>query len=222
MENDSPQCLLHYPCYKSAWPLYCPPQKLMNWRALTTGIYLTASPPWSSTPYKRESNPHPSPSRSLRPRFSPFSKRPSSHWWASKATTLRWWCRPILVPPAVRWRPKQTPRHLLLWQILRITSVVLKPMNEDFKIKYMRTSMRQYTRILRSSIRGLRSFIFKATRQVSLNILHQYFSIYSVELQLHDRNVGPTHLCWGLTRIDLSFLESFKVFLGRCHRLRIA
>jgi hypothetical protein len=37
-----------------------------------------------------------------------------------------------------------------------------------------------------------------------------YFSIYSVELDLHDRKVYSAHLCYGLTRIKLSFLENLR------------
>jgi hypothetical protein len=44
--------------------------------------------------------------------------------------------------------------------------LILKSMYEDFKIKYMRIS--------RPNIWRLRSFLLKATRQVSLNILHLY------------------------------------------------
>jgi hypothetical protein len=91
---------------------------------------------------------------------------------------------------------------------LSVRRVISKPMNKDFKIKYTKTSKSKYTRISRSSIRGLRSFLFKAMRQVSLNILHLYFSIYSVELELHDRKVCSVHLCQGLIRIDLSFFEN--------------
>jgi hypothetical protein len=47
-------------------------------------------------------------------------------------------------------------------------------------------------------------------RHVSLNILLLIFAIYSIELELHDRNVCPVHLCEGLTRIDLSFLENLR------------
>jgi hypothetical protein len=36
------------------------------------------------------------------------------------------------------------------------------------------------------------------------------FSIYSVELELHDRKVCFAHLCYGLTRIELSFLENHR------------
>jgi hypothetical protein len=43
-----------------------------------------------------------------------------------------------------------------------------------------------------------------------LNILHLYFSIYFVELELHDRKVNSAHLCYGLTRTDLSFLENLR------------
>jgi hypothetical protein len=55
---------------------------------------------------------------------------------------------------------------------------ISKPMNEDYKIKYMRIS--------RWNIRGLRSFLFKAMRQVSwIYITPIYFSVYSVGLELH-------------------------------------
>jgi hypothetical protein len=47
-------------------------------------------------------------------------------------------------------------------------------------------------------------------RQVSLDIVHLYFSIYSVELELHDRKVCSTHLCYSLTRIDFLFLENLR------------
>jgi hypothetical protein len=36
------------------------------------------------------------------------------------------------------------------------------------------------------------------------------FSIYSVELELHDRKVCFMHLCYCLTRIELSFLENHR------------
>jgi hypothetical protein len=36
------------------------------------------------------------------------------------------------------------------------------------------------------------------------------FSIYSVELELHDRKVCFALLCYGLTRTDLSFLEKLR------------
>jgi hypothetical protein len=36
------------------------------------------------------------------------------------------------------------------------------------------------------------------------------FYIYSVELELHDRNVCLAHVCYSLTRIDLSFHENHR------------
>jgi hypothetical protein len=36
------------------------------------------------------------------------------------------------------------------------------------------------------------------------------FSIYSIELELYDRNVCLAHLCQGLTRIEVSFLENHR------------
>jgi hypothetical protein len=43
------------------------------------------------------------------------------------------------------------------------------------------------------------------------HITPTYFSIYSVELELHDRNICSTCLCYCLTRIDLSFLKNLRI-----------
>jgi hypothetical protein len=48
------------------------------------------------------------------------------------------------------------------------------------------------------------------------------FSIYSVELELHNRKVCFVHLCLGLTRIELSYLENRKMYLGGRHGLGLA
>jgi hypothetical protein len=48
------------------------------------------------------------------------------------------------------------------------------------------------------------------------------FPIYYVELELHDRKVCFAHLCYGLTRIELSYLENHKNYLDSHHRLIIA
>jgi hypothetical protein len=66
---------------------------------------------------------------------------------------------------------------------------VSKLMNEDYKIKYLKTSRIKYMRVSRPNIRGHRSFLLRETGQVSFNILNLYFSIYSVELELHDRSI---------------------------------
>jgi hypothetical protein len=64
---------------------------------------------------------------------------------------------------------------------------------EDFKMKYMRTLI----------------FSFQSNEaSVPDHIVPTTFSINSVELELHDRKVCFAHLCYGLTRIDLSFLEN--------------
>jgi hypothetical protein len=36
------------------------------------------------------------------------------------------------------------------------------------------------------------------------------FFIYSIELELHDRKVCFAHLCYGLTRVELSFLGKLR------------
>jgi hypothetical protein len=56
--------------------------------------------------------------------------------------------------------------YICLIVCLSVKRIFPKPMHEDSKIKYMRIS--------RPIIRGLRSCLFKATRQGSLNILHLY------------------------------------------------
>jgi hypothetical protein len=65
---------------------------------------------------------------------------------------------------------------------------------EDFKTKYMRTLV----------------FSFQSNEASYLEHLAPKFFIYSVELELHDRNVCLAHLCLGLTRIDLSSLENLR------------
>jgi hypothetical protein len=66
---------------------------------------------------------------------------------------------------------------------------------EDFKMKYMRTPI----------------FSFQSNETSVLEHFCAYiFSIYSVEVELHDRNVCFAHLCYGLTRIDLSFLGNLR------------
>jgi hypothetical protein len=88
-------------------------------------------------------------------------------------------------------------------------------MYEEYKIKYMRISMMKYIRIL--------IFSFQSNEaRVPEYIAPTYFSVYSVELEFHVGSVCSTHLCWGLTRIDLSFLENLGSIWGSHHRLRTA
>jgi hypothetical protein len=62
---------------------------------------------------------------------------------------------------------------------------VLESTHKDFKIKYMKTfkvihmntSKMKYMRISRWNMIGLRSFLFKAMGQVSLNILYLHISL---------------------------------------------
>jgi hypothetical protein len=90
------------------------------------------------------------------------------------------------------------------------------------KMKRTKTFKIKYTRISRLSVRGLQSFLFKAMRQVSLNILHLYiyFPVYSIAVVLHACVNGCAPMI-GLTRLDLSFLETSES-LGSHHRFRIA
>jgi hypothetical protein len=62
---------------------------------------------------------------------------------------------------------------------------------EDFNIKYTRTL----------------TFSFQSNEEVSLNVLHIYFPVYSIIVVLHAR-VNECALMLGLTRFDLSFLEA--------------
>jgi hypothetical protein len=61
----------------------------------------------------------------------------------------------------------------------------------------------KYTRIL--------IFSFQSNEASVLDhIVPTTFSINSMELELHDRKVCFAHLCYGLTRIDLLFLENLR------------
>jgi hypothetical protein len=66
---------------------------------------------------------------------------------------------------------------------------------EDFKMKYTRTPI----------------FSFQSNEASVLEHFCAYiFSIYSVEVELHDRKVCFADLCYGLTRIILSFLKNLR------------
>jgi hypothetical protein len=61
-------------------------------------------------------------------------------------------------------------------------------MYEDYKIRYMRISRMKYTRIM--------IFSFQSNEVSVLDhFVPTTFSIYSVELELHDRMVCSVHLC---------------------------
>jgi hypothetical protein len=76
-------------------------------------------------------------------------------------------------------------------------------MNEDYKIKYMKTFKIKYM--------STPIFSFQSNEASVLDhIVPTTFSINSMELELHDRMVCFAHLCYGLTRIDLSFLEDHR------------
>jgi hypothetical protein len=61
----------------------------------------------------------------------------------------------------------------------------------------------KYTRIL--------IFSFQSNEaSVHDHIVPTTFSINSMELELHDWKACFAHLCYGLTRIDLSFLENLR------------
>jgi hypothetical protein len=74
-------------------------------------------------------------------------------------------------------------------------------MYEDYKIKYMRNSKMKYIRTMIFSFQSNEASVID-------HIIPTTFSINSVELELHERKVCFAHLCYGLTRIDLSFLEN--------------
>jgi hypothetical protein len=61
----------------------------------------------------------------------------------------------------------------------------------------------KYTRILVFSVQSNEASVLD-------HIVPTTFSINSMELELHDRKVCFAHLYYGLTRIDLSFLENLR------------
>jgi hypothetical protein len=61
----------------------------------------------------------------------------------------------------------------------------------------------KYTRIL--------IFSFQSNEGSVLDhIVPTTFSINSMKLELHDRKVYFAHLCYGLSRIDLSFIKNLR------------
>jgi hypothetical protein len=61
----------------------------------------------------------------------------------------------------------------------------------------------KYTRILVFSIQSNEASVLEL-------IAPTYFSVYSIELEFLVGSVCSMHLCYGLTRIDLSFLENLR------------
>jgi hypothetical protein len=86
---------------------------------------------------------------------------------------------------------------------LSIKRIVLEPMYEDFQEQVYEDFKMKYTRTP--------IFSFQSNEASVLDhIVPTTFSINSIELELRDRKVCFVHLCYGLPRIDLSFLENFR------------
>jgi hypothetical protein len=86
---------------------------------------------------------------------------------------------------------------------LSVKRIVPEPMYEDFQEQVYEDFKMKYTRTP--------IFSFQSNEASVLDhIVPTTFSINYVELELHDRNVCFAHLCYGLTRIDLSFLENLR------------
>jgi hypothetical protein len=78
------------------------------------------------------------------------------------------------------------------------------------RIKHLKTTRSSVWGFLGPSIWGLQSFLFKAMRQVSMNILHLYnFPVYSIVVVLHAHVIECAPML-GFTRIGLSFLENLR------------
>jgi hypothetical protein len=86
---------------------------------------------------------------------------------------------------------------------LSVKRIVPESMYEDFQEQVYEDSKMKYTRTL--------IFSFQSNEESVLDhIVPTTFSINSVELELHDRKVCFAHLCYDMTRIDLSFLENLR------------
>jgi hypothetical protein len=86
---------------------------------------------------------------------------------------------------------------------LSVKRIVPEPMYEDFQEQVYEDFKMKYTRTP--------IFSFQSNEASVLDyIVPITFSINSVELELHDRKVCFAHLCYDLTRIDLSFLENLR------------
>jgi hypothetical protein len=86
---------------------------------------------------------------------------------------------------------------------LSVKRIVPEPTYEDFQKQVYEDFKMKHTRTL--------IFSFQSNEASVLDhIVPTIFSISSVELELHDRKVCFAHLYYGLTRIDLSFLENLR------------
>jgi hypothetical protein len=86
---------------------------------------------------------------------------------------------------------------------LSVKRIVPEPRYEDFQEQVYDDFKMNFTRTL--------IFSFQSNEASVLDhIVPTTFSINFVELELHDRKVCFAHLRYGLTRIDLSFLENLR------------
>jgi hypothetical protein len=86
---------------------------------------------------------------------------------------------------------------------LSIKRIIPEPMYEDFQEQVYEDFKMKYTRTL--------IFSFQSNEvSVLEHITPTYFSVYSIKLEFHVGSVCSTYLCYGLTRIDLSFLENLR------------
>jgi hypothetical protein len=72
---------------------------------------------------------------------------------------------------------------------LSIKRIVLEPVYEDFQEQVYEDFKMKYTRTLIFSFQSSEASLLEHVAPM-IN-----FSIYSVGLELHDRKVGPVHLC---------------------------
>jgi hypothetical protein len=71
---------------------------------------------------------------------------------------------------------------------LALAEFVLKPMNEDYKIKYMKTFEIKYMSTLIFSFQSNEASVLDYFAPIT-------FAIYSVEIELHDRSKRCANLC---------------------------
>jgi hypothetical protein len=86
---------------------------------------------------------------------------------------------------------------------LSVKRIVPEPTYEDFQEQVYEDFKMKYTRTLIFSFQSNEASVLE-------HIAPTYFSVYSIELEFHVGSVCSVHLCYGLTIIDLSFLENLR------------
>jgi hypothetical protein len=100
--------------------------------------------------------------------------------------------------------------HILMIVCLSVREFILKRTNEDFQDQMYEGLQERVYGDFKNKYTRILIFSFQSNETCVLEYFAHNILYLFCRLELHDRNVCPAYLCWGLIRIDLSFLENLR------------